>query len=167
MRKGKLFGKLHILDALVLLLLIAAAAVLIGGHLKPADTPAAAQRSELIVEAVVSAPDPQIREEILRQEPKGKALYNGSAATSAYVEDCWLEESELVATTAEGEKLRVAQEERPDLVFRLRGSADPNAPTLSICGQEMRAGRTMFINTEGFSVVGVIRYVELAPNEES
>ncbi|MDO4552057.1 MAG: DUF4330 domain-containing protein [Bacillota bacterium] len=155
-----MFGKLHILDLLVILLVLGA--VVLGAFqlLKPEDV-AEVSAAEMVTEVVVIGAEPDFIEELERQELAGKALMSGNNFTGDIIEEIWLEDFTDTAQTDDGTLVETVDPTLKNVVFRIRSTVSPDSPSLMVGGQEARVGRSLTIKTETFSATGSIRYMEI------
>lgn len=165
MKEGKLFGKLHILDLLVILALVAAMGVFAWDRLGPQDPVKAAVMADMVVEVVVPGAEPEIIEEMERQDIVGKQLISGNSHTSAVIEEVRLEDYTVSADTDEGLTVEATDPTKKNIVIRIKAPVQRDAPSLIVAGQEVRVGRYLTVKTETFSVDGSISYVQVGDEQ--
>ena len=159
--KGKLFGIINLVDLLVLLLVIAVVAVV---GIKLFGTKAVevvSTKTDCYAEVEVIGANPRLFNEVERQmdELIGARMVTGNEYLSATIEDIWFEGYVLNVANSEGKMVTSVDDTRCDIVFLVKTQVAPDAATLSIGAQELRAGKTFIVKTQTLETTGTIRYV--------
>lgn len=165
--KGRLFGKLNVIDLLVILLVIGAAVFLFLRREKPDPQPQEPEpKFELTYQVQVSRLDPKIYESIKQyvdpEQGLKDQLFESNQYLDAYVTDCAVSPHVEYVATSDGQIKRVesrGDDQRLDAVVTLQGWAtDPM--TNQVGSQQLRAGAGYYIQTTHFEISGVILSVE-------
>lgn len=167
--KGRIFGKVNIIDLLAVLLLLAAAVFLVQRKFFPApaeDEPKSAEDVTYQVQVMRIEPvfHETVKQYVDRAEGKRDQMFSSDNNTflDCYVVDCSAAPHVEYVTTSEGEVKRVessGEDRRMDLIFTLEGKAtDPN--TNAIGNQQLRVGIGHYIKTTHFEFYGTIISVE-------
>lgn len=158
--KGKLFGKLNIIDLLVILLLLVAV-VLVAFKVLAKDGAANAQPTVLTYTVEVKGIDPEVYkgiQEYIPADGSGDMLMaNGSML------DAWVVAVEsaphvdgLTMTDVNGNKLTFpVNDDNLDLTFTIKANVINNV-TNEVGTQEVRIGKTHIVKTVHFELVGGI-----------
>ena len=159
--KGKLFGKLNIIDLLVILLLIAAVA-LIGWKVLNKDGASNAGRTILTYTVEVEGVDPEVYEGIKTYVPGesgiGDQLMANGEMADAYVTGVSAvpHEGGITMTDVNGTTLTFPTEEDTlDLTFTIQANV-VNAVTNEVGTQEVRIGKTHIVKTVHFELTNGI-----------
>lgn len=148
--KGRLFGRLNIVDLIVVLLILAAVAAL-GVKLLSRDSGALVEPTKLTYTVKVSAVEPQVYQEILDNIP-------GQLMASGELLDGWV--TAVDATPAKnGATVNVTgsavdvtlRDDLLDLVFTIEANVT-NTVTNEIGTQEVRIGKTHIVKTTAFEL---------------
>lgn len=160
--KGRLFGKLNIIDLLVILLVIAAAVLFFLRRAQPEPVETqfelvyqvrATRIEPAIYEQVKQFVDPQqgLRDQMFSSDSNNKLL-------NAFVEDCTASPHVEYVTTSDGQIKRVessGDDQRLDVVFTIRAWAtDPMSNQVGT--QQIRVGTGHYVKTTHFEFSGTI-----------
>lgn len=155
--KGKLFGKLNIIDLLVILLLIAAVA-LVGWKVLRRDGASNASRTILTYTVLVENVDPEVYEGIqqyvLGESGIGDQLMADGSMVDAYVTSVTAapHDDGLTMTDVNGNQLTFPVENGGlDLTFTIQANV-VNAVTNEVGTQEVRIGKTHIVKTVHFEL---------------
>lgn len=160
--KGKLFGKLNIIDLLAILVLVAAVIFAAARFLGPSVDDSAASGAKLTYTTMVGAVEPAVYDEVLRQiEAAGgrdQLMANGEMV-DAYVVDVEAVPHVNYSADAAGNIVR-SEEDFPDGRLDVTFTIEANVPdvTTNLVGtQEVRVGKTHIVKTThfefGYSVI--------------
>lgn len=160
--KGRLFGKLNLIDLLVILLIVVvlAAAVL---KLTGADTAgnhySKSLNRPLIYTVVCRMVYRPVAEEMMAE--KGNQLMAGGEM----VEGCFITDVEMLPhydtyVDGEGKPLRVESEEYRDLLFTISGEAPFVENAYKVGTQEVRVGKNHIVKTVTLEITGTIQSLE-------
>lgn len=157
--KGRLFGKLSIIDLLVLIIIVAAALFLgtklasRGGGITSSGEPVT-----MVYTVKVTEVDPATYEVVQafvdRETGKKDQLLTGSALASGYVTDCVASPHVTYVETADGQVVPVestGEDTRLDLTFTLEATIT-NTVTNAVGSQEVRAGMPQVVKTAHFEL---------------
>lgn len=161
--KGKLFGIINLVDLLVLLLVIAVVAVV---GIKLFGTKAVevvSTKTDCYAEVEVIGAYSRLYDEVDRQRDKliGARMVTGNEYLGATIEDIWYEPYTVLATDSNGQIVESTDKLRVNVVFLVKTQAAPDAATLSLGSQELRAGKTFIIKAQTLETSGTIRYVNI------
>lgn len=167
--KGRLFGKLNLIDLLVLLLAVAAAAVFLYGRLKPQGTQEPVKTYELTYEVQVSALSPAFAETVRQYVDPEQGLADQIFSTDtgirfqdAYVVDFTTAPHVEYVATSDGEVKRVessGDDQRLDGVMTIRATITD--PITNLVGsQQVRVGAVHYVKTTHFEISGLVQSVE-------
>lgn len=166
--KGRLFGKLNIIDLLVILLVIAVAVLV---FVRRGQSTGEEQEAgfELTYQVQVSWLTPEIYESIQEYVDPEKGLTDQLFSTDsnnrlldAYVLDCVASPHVTYVSTNDGQVKRVessGDDQRLDAIFTIRARAtDPITNKVGV--QQIRVGANHVIKTTHFECSGTIQNVE-------
>lgn len=167
--RGKLFGKLNIIDLLVILLLIVAVA-LIGWKVTRKDGASNASRTILTYTVEVEGVDKEVYEGIKAYVPGesgiGDQLMANGEMVDAYVTSVTAtpHEGGVTMTDVNGTTLTFpVEEDTLDLTFTIQANV-VNAVTNEVGTQEVRIGKTHIVKTVHFELSnGIITTCEAEP----
>ncbi len=159
MKDGKLFGKLNIIDLLVIALLIAAA-IFLGMRLTQLNANPTVNNSRIRYTVKCSVVDPEVYESAKAKIDAGETqLVAGESFIDGHVVEFWAEPNELSSQLEDGTYIRV-----PDPYFLtvyvtveagLTGTVNNQ-----VVSQEIRIGRTNSLKTLSVELFGTISDVE-------
>lgn len=153
--KGKIFGKLNIIDLLVILVLIAAV-VLVGIKLQRRDGAGNVPRTVLTYTVKVPSVEPQVYEEIQKWvgdgQPGDQLMANG-AMVDAYVTAVEAIPHVNYGVDDQGQAIvSVEQDGRLDVTFTIRATII-NPVTSEVGTQEVRVGKIHIVKTTHFELI--------------
>lgn len=159
--KGRLFGKLSIIDLLVLLIIVVAA-VFLGTKLANRGSGGVVSSGEpvtMVYTVRVTEVDPATYEVVKsfvdKEAGKKDQLLTGSAlVNNSYVIDCVASPHVTYVETVDGQVVPVestGEDTRLDLVFTLEASIT-NLVTNAVGSQEVRAGMPQVVKTAHFEI---------------
>lgn len=165
--KGKLFGKLNIIDLLVILLVIAAAVLFIWRRAQPSEPEET--KFELTYQVRAIRVDPATYEVVKQYVDPERGLKDQMFSTDsnnkmldAYVVDCVATPHVEYLATSNGDLKRVessGDDQRLDLVFTIQAWAT-DAITNQVGIQQIRAGAGHYVKTPHFEFSGSILTVD-------
>lgn len=158
--KGKLFGKLNIIDLLVVLLAIAVVAVFVVRHRGGEDsTEDAGTPMTLTYQTLIKGVDPRyydsIRQYVDPAEGKKDQLLSNGDLINGYVLDCEATPHVEYINTDDGQVKRVQskEDERLDLLFTVEAEvSDMLSSTVGV--QQVRVGNNHILKTAHFEFSG-------------
>lgn len=163
--KGRLFGKLNVIDLLALLLVAAVAVLLVVRMAKGRSTglPTSDKDPVTIVYTVTVPNVPPESYEVVRRfvdKAAGKTdqLMTGTQLLSGYVTDCVAAPHISYTTDASGQVSAVpssGEDQRLDLTFTLEATVT-NIITNAVGSQEVRVGNGQYVKTAHFDFYGTI-----------
>ncbi len=156
-KKGKLFGKLNIIDLLVILAVVAAL-VFLGVRLmaksQSTDTAENLPRLEYVVKTVKV--DPEVYENAkARIEAGENQLVTGSTTIDGYVKEIWAEPYITTVTTDDGQMVQAEDPYYLTVYTRVEGPMT-NTVTKLVYTQETRIGNSNCVKTEGAQFIGTV-----------
>lgn len=163
--KGRLFGKVSIIDLLVLILIVAVALFLVVRQVKKgsgSDNPGNGQPVTVVYRVAVNNVNPDSYNVVQRFVDKAAGskdqLMTGTQLLDGYVVDCVAAPHVTYTTTADGQVLRVestGDDPRLDLIFTLEATVT-NTVTNAVGSQEVRVGNGQYVKTAHFDFYGSI-----------
>lgn len=150
--KGKLFGKLNIVDLLVILLVIAAAVFLVLRHERNAEGGGTGASATLTYQVLVKGVDPtyydSIRQFVDPAEGKRDQLLSNTTPIDAYLVDCAATPHVEYINTDDGQVKRAQGEDdkRVDLLFTVEAQVS-DLVTNTVGAQQVRIGASHVLKT--------------------
>ena len=152
--------KINIIDIVVIVIIILAVAVvgikLMGNRVQEAVS----NKVDCYAEIVIIGAQPRIFNEVLRQDLVGEKMVSGNIFLDATIEDVWLEDYVVQATTDDGRRVDAKDPTQKNIVVLVKCQVAEGTPSPKIGSQELRAGKTFIVKTQRFETSGTIRYVE-------
>ncbi|MFI3115203.1 MAG: DUF4330 domain-containing protein [Clostridia bacterium] len=159
--KGRLFGKVNIVDFLVVISLLLAmtafAVALFATPIKEAVAPTVKMTSVFRVRGASI----YLQEEIDAQSLLGEQLIAGNVYVNAFVTDIYSEPYTTQVTTADGRIVDATDPTKVDYIITVESEITANTPILKIGTQEVRAGRTFIFKTRTFEITANIESVRV------
>lgn len=163
--KGRLFGKLNVIDLLALLLVAAVAVLLVarvakgrGSGLPTSDKEPATVVYTVTVANVRPESYEVVRRFVDKATDKKDRLMTGTQLLDGYVTDCVAVPHITYTTDANGQVSAVpssGDDTRLDLTFTLESTVT-NTITNAVGSQEVRVGNNQYVKTAHFDFYGVI-----------
>lgn len=148
--KGKIFGKLNIIDLLVILLVIAAVAFL-GIKLANRDSGGVVGTTKLTYTVKVSAVEPEVYESVKQNIP-GQLMASGELVNGTVVSVEAEPSHSGASLSTEGGALDVTlRDDLLDLVFTIEANVT-NTVTNEVGTQEVRIGKSHIVKTTKFEM---------------
>lgn len=152
--------KINIIDIAVIVIIILAIAVvgikLMGNRVQDAVS----NKVDCYAEVVIIGAQPRIFNEVLRQEMVGEKMVSGNVFLDATIEDVWLEDYIVQATTDDGRRVDATDPTQKNIIFLVKTQVPEGTASPKVGSQELRAGKTFIVKTQRFESSGTIRYVE-------
>lgn len=151
-KKGRLFGKINIVDLLVILLVLVVAAVLCVKFLGKSglgEGPATRIRYTVLVKNV----EPEVYENLKDTLP-GQLMASGSVVEDSYVVGVTAQPQEAVLTLKagnDGQVLALSGPDNLDLIFTVEAKVT-NTVTFECGKQEIRVGKNNIVKTVDFEL---------------
>lgn len=159
--KGRLFGKLNIVDFLVTLCVILAvgaiAVQLFAAPIREAVTPTVTMTSTFRIRGA----NQFIQDELELHPILGEQLIAGNDYLDAYIVDVQSEQYVVQTITADGIIVEAYDPIKVDYIITVESEITANTPILKIGTQEVRAGRTFTLKTRGFELNASIESVSV------
>ncbi len=163
--KGRLFGKLNVIDLLALLLVAAVAVLLVvrmakgrGSGLPTSDKDPVTIVYTVTVANVQPESYEVVRRFVDKASDKKDRLMTGTQLLDGYVTDCVAVPHISYTTDANGQVSAVpssGEDKRLDLTFTLEATVT-NTITNAVGSQEVRVGNTQYVKTAHFDFYGTI-----------
>lgn len=166
--KGKIFGKVNIIDLLVILLAIAAAAFFVQRKYFRQLSGNSNTSTKLTYQVQVTRVEPVIYETVKqyvnRAEGKSAQMFSSDTNTflDAFLVDCEAKPHVEYVTTSDGQVKRVessGDDQRLDLIFTLEAQVT-NPNTNAVGTQQVRVGIIHYLKTTYFELQGSVIKVE-------
>lgn len=156
--KGRLFGKLNLIDLLVVILLIAVigavAVKMTGTEVTKDDQLANAEMTDITYTILCRMVHNDIADYIVETGVGQQLMSNGALVESVFIQDIQRETFYETYVTNEGEPKRAASEEYCDLIFTIGGQAPYGENAFHVGSQEVRVGKSHIVKTVDFEVTG-------------
>ena len=165
--KGRLFGKINIVDLLVILVVLIAAVVLGLKFLKPNVTGGELETEDGLVPVTYTVLVENVRPEVYESVQKyipGTMMASGELLDGQIVDvDAATHYNDFLVETDDGAELIEVDQGRLDLTFTIQCNV-ANPITTLIGSQEVRVGKTHIVKTDKFEMVGTILTCEWGAN---
>lgn len=160
-KKGRIFGKLNIVDLLVIVLVLAVVAVLGIKFLGKGGESAAPETTPIRFTVKVTGVHPEVYENAVGTLP-GQLMASGSLVGNAYVVGVTAESQAAEVDFAVGNQsiLMVGNSDLLDLTFTIEGEVT-NTTTFECGKQEIRIGKSYIVKTVDMELSGVIMSREI------
>lgn len=159
--KGRLFGKINIVDFLVLLALILAvlaiAVTLLADPIREAVAPTTTMTTTLRIRGASSF----LQEEMNSIQLVGEELIAGNDYVGAYITDIYSVPYVNQVVTDDGQILDATDPTKVDYIITLESQIATNTAILKIGTQEVRAGRTFLLKTRTFEMNANVQSVRV------
>lgn len=162
--KGRLFGKVNLIDLLVVLLVVAVAAAFIfkstGGEVTKQEEMENAEMKELSYVVLSRMVHNDIADYIVENEVGKQLMSNGELVEGCFIEDIQRGTFYESYVTDDGEPMKKASDEYCDLTFIISGEAPYGGNAFHVGSQEVRVGKSHIIKTVGFEISGTVMELE-------
>lgn len=162
--KGRLFGKVNLIDLLVVFLVVAVIAAVAfkfsGGEVTKQEQLANAEMKELDYIVLCRMVHNDVANYIVDNEVGSQLMSNGELVESCYITDISQEAFYESYVTPEGEIMKVESDEYCDLLVTISGSAPYGENSFHVGSQEIRVGKSHIVKTVGFEVTGTVVELE-------
>ncbi len=150
--KGKLFGKVNIVDLVVLLLIVALVGAVGYKALGPkvAVSPNAEGKATFVVKLAVKP------EKWMSALKPGDQLVYGTSFVNAYIENIVSQPGELSAVTADGESVISVHPTLKDIYVTINAKVNANDAILKVGTQELALGKKFTLKTQKFEIDGTV-----------
>lgn len=158
--KGKLFGKVNLIDLIVVLVIVAGVAAVawkLGGSAvtEAINSNAATLRYEVVCANV----NPDAAEGAVA-DIGGQLMSNGDLL-DGYVTDCIIEPHMETVVDADGNALQVEDPSARDLRFTIETKVSQAANAYAVGSQEVRVGKSHIVKTVDIEFTGTVTSVEI------
>ncbi len=158
--KGKLFGKLNIVDLVVVVVIVAIVATVVvrftSSKLNANGLNPATPDQYCYITAYSSLQVPEVAEAL----KVGDHIVNSGKYTDAEIVDIKVEPAAYVGVNSEGEAVYSEHPLWKDITVVIREKIDPSNVTIKVGGQEARVGYSYIIKTQTVEANAKIRGVE-------
>lgn len=156
--KGRLFGKINLIDLLAIVLIVAVIAVMVVKKVEPSGAPVATEDDMVDISYTVLCRmvHNDIADYIVETQVGQQLMSNGKM-----VEDCYIERVERGTfyeryVTSEGEPMQAESTEYCDLTFVISGQCPYLANSYKVGSQEVRVSKSHIVKTVDFEITGTI-----------
>ena len=156
--KGRLFGKLNLIDLLAVLLIVAVIAVVGLKSVKPSGAPVATEddMADISYTVLCRMVHNDIADYIVETQEVKQLMSNGEL-----VESCFIERIERGTfyeryVTNEGEPKQAESDEYCDLTFTISGQCPYLANSYKVGSQEVRVSKSHIVKTVDFEITGTV-----------
>ena len=160
--KGKLFGIINVVDLVVLIAVICVAGAIVWQLLGNKVTDAVSEQADLTMVVCIAGANPDLVQEIERQDLVGEKLVSGNIFLNAYISDISYRPYEMDVETADGRLVSATSPTQLTVVVEIKSPVPRGTASPSIGSQECRAGKTFIVKTQTFECAGIIYYVDIA-----
>lgn len=159
--KGKLFGKINIIDLIVIICVVVVAAALVYKFAAPAAESVVAPKSDMYVTMRVRGGMNYLDKELNDHLKPGAKLIAGSDyIAGAEVVSVRSDDYLSAATTHDGKFVTANDPQKRDIIITVKAKQNKNDPILKIGNQEIRIGRGFVFKTQTVEVNAIIETVE-------
>lgn len=156
--KGRLFGKLNLIDLLVVILVVcvigAVAVKMTGTEVTKEDQLANAEMVDISYTILCRMVHNDIADYIVENEVGNQLMSNGELVESVFIEDIQRGTFYENYVTNDGEPKKTESEEYCDLTFIISGQAPYGENAFRVGSQEVRVGKSHIVKTVGFEITG-------------
>lgn len=152
MEKNRKF-KFNIVDVAVLLIIAALIVAVVYIFFGKEANEAVAKRVDCVAEVTVYGIEPEIEEEIERQDLAGEKTVSGTVYTEAVIEEVRFSPNR-------------EEPELNDVIFTIRMQVPENTTGASNQNQEFRVGKEYIVKTRTFEMTGTVSYVQIGGEAE-
>lgn len=156
--KGRLFGKINLIDLLALVLVVAVVAVAAVKFLQPGDEEKVEQgdMTGLSYTVLCRMVHKDIAEYIVQTQTGKQLMSNGEVLEGCTIENVLQEPFYESYVTDAGVYNKVESDEYCDLVFVIAGEAPFTANAYKVGSQEVRVGKSHIVKTVDFEITGTV-----------
>lgn len=162
--KGRLFGKVNLIDLLVVLLAVAVigavAFKLSGGEVTKQEQLANSEMKELSYVVLCRMVHNDVADYIVNNEVGSQLMSNGELVESCFITDVQQAPFYESYVTADGMYVKQASDEYCDLTFTISGAAPYGENSFHVGSQEVRVGKSHIVKTVGFEITGTVVELE-------
>ncbi|MBC7106268.1 MAG: DUF4330 domain-containing protein [Firmicutes bacterium] len=152
--RGRFLGLINVIDLLVVLAVLLAAGGVAYKLLAPGGRAATTE-----VEAEILAP--RVYPSVAESVRPGDRLVAGSAYTAAEVKAVRTTPARMAMLRSDGTLVLSEDPQLRDLYVTVKGTAKVSGTTLTLAGQELRAGREFYVKSLAYEVKGTVLRVVL------
>ena len=156
--KGRLFGKLNLIDLLVVILVVcvigAVAVKMTGTEVTKEDQLANAEMVDISYTILCRMVHNDIADYIVENEVGNQLMSNGELVESVFIEDIQRGTFYENYVTNDGEFQKIESQEYCDLTFIVSGQAPYGENAFRVGSQEVRVGKSHVVKTVGFEITG-------------
>lgn len=156
--KGRLFGKLNLIDLLVVILVVcvigAVAVKMTGTEVTKDDQLANAEMVDISYTILCRMVHNDIADYIVENEVGNQLMSNGELVESVFIEDIQRGTFYENYVTDDGEFQKIESQEYCDLTFIVSGQAPYGENAFRVGSQEVRVGKSHVVKTVGFEITG-------------
>lgn len=162
--KGRLFGKVNLIDLLVVLLVVAVVAAVVfkvgGGEVTKQEQLANSEMQDISYTVLCRMVHNDVADYIEANEVGSQLMSNGELVESCYITDIQRDNFYENYITPEGEPAKLASEEYCDLTITVSGQAPYAENSFHVGSQEVRVGKSHIVKTVGFEITGTVVELE-------
>ncbi len=160
-QKGKLFGKINIIDLIIIVCVVVVAAALAYKFVAPAAESVVAPKSDMYVTMRVRGGMDYLDKEVNDHLKPGTKLIAGSDyIAGAEVVDVWSDDYLAAVPKDDGTVATASDPQKRDIFIKVKAKQNKNDPILKIGNQEIRIGRGFIFKTQTIEVNAIIETVE-------
>lgn len=156
--KGRLFGKINLIDLLAILLIVAVIAVFALKSVQPSGAPVATEDDMVDVSYTVLCRmvHNDIADYIVQTQTGKQLMSNGELVDSCFIESIQRGTFYERYVTNEGEPRQTESDEYCDLTFVISGRCPYLANSYKVGSQEVRVSKSHIVKTVDFEITGTI-----------
>ncbi len=161
--KGKLFGKINLIDLLVILVVIAVAAGLfwkLAGD-EVTEAVSSSTKTTLTYEVLCTEQEPEVAA-YAEQNAVGQQLMSNGELIDGYITGCVVEPYVTIGVNADGEPVELVDPAHNNIRFTIEATIAANDMTNAVGSQEVRVGKNHIVKTTALEITGSVTITEIS-----
>lgn len=157
-KNGKLFGKINVMDIIIVLLVIVIGVAVINKlNNKGSGTAISSAKKDIYIVAEAYSQAPDIAESIV----EGEALVAQNKYQPGNIDYVDIRDDDYVATTKDGKLVAAKDSSRKTIEVGINCKANISGPYIDSGGQEIKVGLPYWIKTSNGQIKGLVKEVRL------
>ncbi|MCT4688604.1 DUF4330 domain-containing protein [Vallitalea sp.] len=156
-KNGKLFGKINIMDIIIILLVIVIGFAVYSKYKKDSETVVSSTKKDIYIVAEAYSQAPEITESIV----EGETLVAQNKYQSGNIDYVEITDDDYVTTTKDGKLIATKDTSRKRIEVGIKCKANINGPYIDSGGQEIKVGLPYWIKTSNGQIKGVVKEIRL------
>ncbi|GKX30446.1 hypothetical protein SH1V18_29260 [Vallitalea longa] len=156
-KNGKLFGKINIMDIIIILLVILIGVTLYNKIYNKGDSAVSSTKQDIyiVAEAYGQAPD------VVDSIKQGDKIVAQNIYQSGDIDYVDISDDNYVTTTNEGKLIVQKRTDKKTIEVGINCKANINGPYIDCGGQEIKVGKSYWIKTSKGQIRGFIKEIKL------